>query len=224
MNSLTVTVCRRPDYTRQTLQALMKCDGIGDWNVSIFVDRQCEQTVGVVLQNRLQSWNVYGSDSPIGCNENVRRAFRHGLSVADYHVHLEDDTVPAKDALSFFSWASRFGSDPGVFCVSGFSRRGGAVDEAIRGHDYTAWGFAIWRDRWQEMEANWSPDTAVSWDTWMEWHVRQGREAIVPVASRIQNIGEFGGTYNNPHVWATEQHTKAMVPDGTSVTEWRLVP
>lgn len=223
MNSLTVTVCRRPEYTRQTLRALAKCDGIEGWDVSIFVDRQCEQTVGVAVQERLPAWNVYGSSGPIGCNENVRRAFIHGLSVADYHVHIEDDTVPARDALAFFRWARKFGTDPTVFCVCGFSRRGGAIDEATRGQDYTAWGFATWRDRWQEMNSNWSADPAVSWDTWMEWHVRKGRLAITPLASRIQNIGEFGGTYNNPHVWASEQFTRAMVPEGTSVTEWRLV-
>lgn len=223
MNSVSVTVCRRPGYTRQTLQALKRCDGINSWSVAVFIDRQCEETVKAVIEESPKWWTVFSSTSAVGCNENVRRAFEHGFSVSDYHVHLEDDTPPARDALSFFSWGRKFGDDAQVFCVNGYSKRGGCVDVARQGQDITAWGIATWQDRWKEMAANWSPDPGISWDTWFDSNVRNGRDTITPDASRIQNIGEHNGTYGNPHVWASHQYTTAMVPDDTSVSEWRLL-
>lgn len=225
MPSVSVTVCRRPEYTFRTLSLLSGCVGVGEWDVSIFVDNQCGETLDVVKSVSLPSWMIHVSEAPLGCNENVRRAFRHGMSISDFHVHLEDDTAPARDALCFFKWSQQFGSDPTVFCSCGYSRKGGDADAAVRGSDYTAWGLATWRDRWEEMDANWSPHPAISWDTWMDQKIRNGRDAVTPLASRIQNIGQFNGTYNNPHVWAETQFTRQMVPEGTVVreTEWRLI-
>lgn len=204
---------------------LKSCLGVEGWDISIFVDMQCEQTLSVVESLSPKSWGIHVSDGPIGCNENVRRAFRHGLGVSDFHVHLEDDTCPSKDALQFYAWASQFGSDPELFCVCGYSRRGGEPSHAVKSADYTAWGFATWRDRWLEMDADWSNDTAISWDTWMDQRVRKGRLAISPLASRIQNIGRYGGTYNNPFVWEQEQFTHAMVQPWVCIDEnsWRLI-
>jgi hypothetical protein len=224
MPSLTVTVCRRPEYTLHTLSLLKSCDGVRDWDISIFVDNQCDVTRDLVKNISPSSWGMHISDGPLGCNENVRRAFRHGFEASDFHVHLEDDTSPARDALSFYKWASQFGGDPELFCVCGYSRRGGEPHLAVKSADYTAWGFATWRDRWLEMDADWSPVKEVSWDTWMDRNVRKGRLAISPLASRIQNIGRFGGTYNNPYVWEHEQFTREMVSPEVSIDEssWRL--
>jgi hypothetical protein len=222
VNSVSVTVCRRPEYTRQTLKALKRCDGVNSWEVAVFVDRQCEETLSLVVEEALPCWMVAFSESPIGCNENVRKAFEHGFSLSGYHVHLEDDTVPSRDALAFFLWGRQFGKDAGVFCVNAYSKRGGRVDGARQGQDITAWGIATWRDRWDEMRSNWSSDQGIAWDTWLDRHVRNGRDTITPDCSRIQNIGEHNGTYGNPGVWAAHQFTNAMVPDGTSVCEWRL--
>jgi hypothetical protein len=226
MRSVSITVCRRPEYTRQTIKSLLACDGLEKWAVSVFVDMQCEQTLTVVNELSPSNWKVFVSEGPIGCNENVRRAMRHGFSISNYHVHLEDDTPPVRrDALSFFTWGEKFGCDPGVFCTCGFARKArGGVNEAVRGGDYTAWGLGLWADRFAEMDANWSPDPSISWDTWMCQRVRNGRDPVSVAMSRIQNIGQHGGTYNNPLVWAADQHTNALAPEDASVQvdEWRL--
>jgi hypothetical protein len=224
MSSLSVTVCRRPEYTEQVLRSLLACDGIGGWRVAVFIDSQCERTAEVVRRVSPQSWEIHASDCPLGCNANVRRAMQYGFSGSEYHVHLEDDTLPIRDTLSFFKWAKRFATDAAVFGVTAYSRAGGATDTATMLDQMCAWSFATWSDRFAEIDANWSTDTTVAWDTWIDRHVRNGRPLVTPHRSRIQNIGQHGGTYNTPAFWEREQFTTVMANADSCTTDWRLGP
>lgn len=224
MNSVSVTVCRRPDYTEQVLRALLACEGIGGWRVAVFIDSQCERTAEVVRQVSPQEWEIHASAGPLGCNANVRRAMQYGFARSEYHVHLEDDTLPVRDALAYFKWAEQFRADAAVFGVTGYSRIGGAVDAATLLDRMCPWSFATWQDRFAEIDADWSSNTVVAWDTWIDRHVRKGRPLITPHRSRIQNIGQHGGTYNTPECWAREQFTDAMTEHETLVAGWRLEP
>ena len=223
MKSLSVTVCRRPEYTEQVLGALLKCDGIDSWSVAVFIDRQCDRTVELVRRLAPTAWAIHESTGPLGCNANVLRAMQHGFGKSEYHVHLEDDTVPVRDTLNYFAWASQFGCDERLLGVTAYSRIGGDACEAVMLGAFCPWGFATWRDRFAEFDANWCPEPKVSWDTWIDGTMQRGRLLVTPCLSRIQNVGQHAGTFNTPDMWAKEQFNPTMAAEDSAVSEWRLL-
>ena len=224
MHTVTLTLCRRPEYTRRTIAALKACTGINDYEVGVFVDRQCEATLAVVHDMIPASWHLVVSQGRWGCNVAIRNALRWGFALSEFHVHLEDDTLPAKDFLSFCRWASQCGVDPSVLSVTGYARDNEPADVAHRRDWFSCWGWGTWRDRWEQLDAVWAPDGPVAWDTNVHNRCRNGRVEIAPGLSRIQNIGEHGGQHNSPAIWRDCQWTPHFAGDQEhDVQEWRLV-
>lgn len=221
--TLSLTVCRRPEYTLQTILAIGNCINIEKYDVAVFVDFECEQTLAVVNDCRLPAWQVFVSEHRLGCNASVRRALAWGFARSDYHIHLEDDTVPAKDFLQFMEWGRSFGGDESVFSVSGYSRSNGTPNGSERRHWFYPWGWATWANRWKEIDAAWQLGSDVSWDTTVNRDIRNGRTEIGPALSRIQNIGRDGGAHVTADVWEREHYTphfSGVVSYG--IKEWQM--
>jgi hypothetical protein len=220
--TLTISVCRRPGYTRQTLLAVRACIGVEDYAVAVMVDRQSDATLAVVEEVRLPAWEVHVSDGPLGCNASIRRSLEWGFARSDFHVHLEDDTVPAKDFLSFMEWGRRFGTDSSVLSVAGWSKIGGNPQYAVSQRWFTPWGWGTWLDRWQEVEPTWEAGGPESWDCRLARMHLGDRVEVVPALSRIQNIGRDGGTHNTPELWEREQFTPHFAGETHEVREFEL--
>jgi hypothetical protein len=208
MKVITFTAWRRPHYTYMVCNALKRCHGIRNWTVLIHVDGDGHRNVERIAKCfRVSKCEVLTNDAHLGCNANTREALRHGFSLADYVVHIEDDVVLAPDALRYFDWGRQFGGDPTVFTVNAWrhdngwlpSNSGspnGSAGTVERIKFFNCWGWATWKDRWQEMDANWSTadDLTRSWDFAVS-DIRGERFGLQPHISRATNVGARLGVH-----------------------------
>lgn len=212
MNTITVSACSRPLYTSLVLSALARCHGIDRWRVAINIDapdgsenfNRVSRAVSPFLFDRA-NWRVLVTPG-VGCNAAIASCMDYGFSCGgNFHVHLEDDTLPAADFLWFMEWASeRFKDDLGVLTACGYARGYGDSDAAIGRRWFTPWGWGTWRDRWEEIRQRLNLASPVTWDVQTN-QVRGDRVEVAPLLGRVQNIGEHGGKHNSPEQWFSEQ-------------------
>jgi len=227
--NITVSAYNRPEYLRETLAALSQCDGIEGCRVMVLIDPSEASVESASLAAR------YGFRSGtyaerIGCNRAIREALAYGFNSmeSEYHVHLEDDTVPTRDALRWFAWArDHYRDDPVVMNVSGYQRvSNGCLDECGTRRWFTPWGWGVWRDRWLGLHLGWVQGDETSWDVIVNHALRAGRYEAFPTVSRIQNIGAEKGTHVPSPEWHTANHRVAVTADditGDSPAAWREV-
>jgi hypothetical protein len=192
--TLTISAYNRPDYFAQVIQALAWCDGVGEYDVVAVLDPSdkteelAEISKGAGIQTMIMP-------ERLGCGSMIRYCMELGFEASDYHIHLEDDTVPSPDCLRWFEWAGRNAS-PMTLTVSGYNQHGGEAEANFCGYRkwFTPWGWATWRDAWEKyLQPNW--DTAF-WDGGVQ-RIRDnmGMGEVFPRVSRIQNIGATRGTF-----------------------------
>ena len=207
--NITVSAYNRPEYLQRTLAALARCDGIEDCRVAVMFD-PCDATREQAAIARSHGFAAYEFSRRAGCNTAIQTAFQYGFDHMDseFHVHLEDDTVPTRDCLRWFAWASeRYRHDPAVMSVSAYQRvSNGQVNECGLRRWFTPWGWGIWRDRWGGVNAGWVPTGEVSWDIVVNHLLRAGRYEAFPTVGRIQNIGAEGGVHVPSAEWHRENH------------------
>jgi hypothetical protein len=229
--SLTVTVSayNRPEYLTQTLAALRSCEGIADATVMVLIDpsEYAEHSAAIAARYGFSS-GTYRQRA--GCNRAILNALAYGFTTlgSEYHVHLEDDTVPTRDALRWFAWAGeRWRDEPRVMNVSGYQRiSNGCLDECGLRRWFTPWGWATWKDRWIGLRLGWVQDDSTSWDVIVNHGLRAGRYEAFPTVSRIQNIGAEKGTHVPSPEWHAANHHVPVTADGIeaeSPGEWRQV-
>lgn len=227
--NITVTGYNRPDYLRQTLSALSRCDRIGSCRVVVLLD-PCEETPEQADLARKFGFEVVQFSQQAGCNAAIHCAFRYGFGQmgSEYHVHFEDDTVPTRDCLRWFAWArDTHRENPAVLNVSGYQRASnGRLEECGIRRWFTPWGWGTWRDRWQGLARGWTTDET-SWDVIVNHALRAGRYEAFPTVSRIQNIGAERGTHVPSAEWHAANHHVAVTADDLSsaasfpVLAWR---
>lgn len=230
--SLTITVSgyNRPEYLGQTLAALRSCDGIESCRVAVLLDPSDESPHCAALAARY-GFESFAYTQRVGCNAAIRYALAYGFQQmqSEFHVHLEDDTVPTRDCLQWFAWArDAYRDHARVMNVSGYQRiSNGCLDECGARRWFTPWGWGVWRDRWKGLAAGWVQDDAVSWDVVVNHELRAGRHEVFPTVSRIQNIGAEKGTHVPSPEWHTANHRVAVTADDITgvepVAEWRHV-
>jgi hypothetical protein len=223
--NITVSAYNRPEYLASTLDALSQCDGIADCKVTVLLD-PCDETQDQANVAARYGFVPYVYADRQGCNLAIGKAFAHGFAdpAVEYHVHLEDDTVPTRDALRWFAWArDRYRENPAVMNVSGYQRiSNGRPGECGLRRWFTPWGWATWRDRWAGLAAGWA-GSEPSWDVIVNHVLRAGRYEAFPAVSRIQNIGAERGTHVPSAEWHTANHRVPVTADdlaGDPVLAW----
>jgi hypothetical protein len=135
-----------------------------------------------------------------------------GFYKNNYHIHLEDDTIPGKDCLKFLEWAGNtYENDSQIFSVTSYVNSSNKTEHYIeknlninkvsRRNWFTPWGWATWRDRFEYIKRNW---TNTGWDNTINDITRKNRYEIYPSVSRVQNIGAEMGV----HVPDADWHKK----------------
>lgn len=170
MKVITIKNWRRPDYYRQVLDALQRCDGIAGYRIIDCVDAGYPQAVARIRaldrEHPLAAQIVtHVADSPLGCAGNTRRSLELGFREdTDFVIHLEDDTVPARDFLRFMEWsAASFRDDPDAFVVVGYNRLTEVPADFAQAltrvgkrlSPVTYWGWGLWRRIWDEVKDDW---------------------------------------------------------------------
>jgi glycosyltransferase involved in cell wall biosynthesis len=227
-------VWKRPAYTARVLNALRRCPEISGYELLIHVDGGApEEVLRIARAVDFCDSEVFIKTRNLGCNGNTRDALRSGFELSDYVVYLEDDILVSRDALTFLEWCRPFGRYPCIWSAGLWeplkpapwgwtSRRSPPYPE---GYDETAgmalgfhvWGFAIWRDRWEEMDRNWTKgtDRELSWDVQITQNVRGSRCSLESLCCRAINIGDEGGVHGvgcMPSRWVESPGVKISNP------------
>jgi len=215
--TLTISLYNRPIYTNTLLDALNYCHGIDDYEIDIFCDPGSEEVIRIAKSFRPVQTEVFVNPVRYGCNSNIYQCLANGFKKNDYHIHLEDDTIPGRDCLLYFEWARKFKNDKNIFTVSGYVNSNNKTEHFIPLNDiingvsrrawFTPWGWATWNDRWEEMKASWDLSGEMgSWDTKINQVLRKDRSELIPTISRIQNIGGELGTHVPSNEWHKTHH------------------
>jgi hypothetical protein len=211
VNCITLTLWRRPDYTRQCLDALSRCAGIENYTILIGINPDPETLVELrgIAESISFAREVVVAVRPsnIGCNANKYWLLDKAFQFSDYVIQLEDDNIFAPDALRYFEWAKQFGNDPRNLTVAawrnptgwlpGTSTKPEGEDSAVSRHaHFTCYGWAIWKDRWDEIKTSWPMGMDYPWwDETLCYKTRGDRLELSPNVSRAINIGVNNGMH-----------------------------
>ena len=220
--TITLSGYNRPDYIATTLKALAKCDGISEYDVVVVLDPS-DKTPEIAEFCKGQGVQAMVMLDRLGCGAMIRYCMSLGFRVSDYHIHLEDDTVPSPDTLRWFEWA-RTHAPKQVLTISAYNQHGDDADPSVAGfrHWFTPWGWATWKSAWEKyLLPNWDNSF---WDGGVQ-RVREnmGNGEIFPRVSRIQNIGATRGAFcPSPEFHQENHHATRVATELDKQTKWIL--
>ena len=207
---ITMVLYNRPDYTRTVLQALSECDGVEDYLLLPHIDPGSEEVLALAQAIAFAETRVTVNNRRLGCGLNTFMAWQDGFTQADFIVHIEDDTVPARDCLRYMEHCSgAYGNDLTVFSVSSYNREPCAPANYYRvgrRSAYTCWLIGVWQDRWLWAKDHWNPDPN-RYATHLAREVQQMKwQETYPLLSRSQNIGAERGLHVHSAAWHHRYH------------------
>lgn len=218
MKTITISLCNREKYTERLLKSLDLCYGIEDYNINICCEPGFKNIQALAENFRPSQTNVTVNSRRLGCNTNIYQCLAIGFMQSDYHIHFEDDTIPGKDCLKFFEWSKeKYQNDTDIFTVCGYVNSNNKTEhfypmntdsqKVIKRKWFTPWGWATWKDRFEEMKNIWDfSGKNGSWDATINHIARKERFEINPSVSRIQNIGGEMGVHVPNNDWHKEHH------------------
>ena len=230
-----MTLCSRPSYTRQVLDALAKCDDVDRFSIGLLCEPVNQEVIDIADSftklPHVKAWLMVGQQR-VGCNVNTYSALAYGFDHHDRVIALEDDTLPGRDFLRFMDWGlDAYERDETVFNICGYQKTPtteiGYRSEVIREQWFTPWGWATWKDRWDGIRDTWpADDKQISWDCVIHWFTRRDRYEIRPLLARVQNIGAEGGAHVPSAEWHAAHHLNRYWVDsipGPRVNAWNEV-
>lgn len=217
MKTVTITAWNRPEYLRQTIDALAKNDTRGFSLVAV-LDKGFDPACYDILHGvGFMPKHIVCLDHHHGINHVGKLAIETALQFgSELNTYLEDDNPASPDLLSLVNWWS---TQPisGFSILSGF-RFGYELPQSagVRLHShFMQWGWSAKPGVLRAMAAEWMNDGKV-WDsscratcTRHNWLVAQ------PVLSRVHHIGRDHGTYYTPERYDAEFHSKFSLSDGS---------
>jgi hypothetical protein len=252
---IAITLYRRPKYTQILFDALNRCYGIEDYTIFISCDYAPEhhdacsevQAMAHRFSNAREECktHIYYNNPRKGIDLNKLFILPKAYEMSDYVIFLEDDTIPAPDALRYFEWCRQFGNDPSCVAVCGYeryhpmdyhekvlTRQPYAVLKKFK--SFSSWGWAMWRDRYERLYGmdgmNYipkvdSPNGRFDWH--ISWTYREGDYCLFSRMPRIQSIGGEMGEHTPNAAWHKENEFNPLgswsqyMPDDTE--SWNLV-
>lgn len=227
------TACRRPYYLQESLASWGLARRVKELGVFFVMlgdsDRKAEQYQVIEesgLDIRVREDVAPGCGPHRAIGEAAQYMFRHPS--VEFLVFGEEDVVVSDDVLEYMAWAEeRFRDDPEVLCVLAHSRGGQGWDRHEPALDggadqqrvslapyFNAWCWGTWRDRWESVLGptwDWDCTSGGPMDSGYDWNIAAriipgyGLLAVVPEASRSQNIGLEEGIYSTPETFAFAQ-------------------
>jgi len=196
------TAFKRPDYSRQSLNALaVALEALGrDVPIHLHVEPGSDEVMALceAFCRRFHGGTtLVRNRERLGVNANTLAAINAGFARGDvdYVCLIEDDVVLAADGLTFLAWAAaQFWDDTRVLSATTYNREP-AMPPPERWHEVRTrawthvWGFGIWRSRWA-MIRNQVGRGRMSWDCDVNAaRERAGLREAFPVLSRCNNVG-----------------------------------
>lgn len=223
--ALSFVAFRRPIYTDRVLAAISSQPELNVLPAVVsldFWDHDLQDELHKIALRHLKQPTVILHTHKIGCNQNTLASLTCAFDNmgADAVIHVEDDVLLSQDAGQWFMWAlERYRDDKDVWTVGGWEhgrdygfnenlqcKIGPATEGRLEQERllcakqgfFSAWGWATWKDRWQEMARGWTADRKDtyegSWDCQVG-RIRGNRKEMVPLISRAQNVGSDAGVH-----------------------------
>lgn len=215
MKTISISLYRRPEYAKQVLNNLDQCFNIKEYKILIFCEPNYNEVISIAQNFRPSQTTVTINPQKFGCNKNIYQCWEAGFSYSDFHIHLEDDTVPAKDFLIYCEYLKNiYINDISIFSISGytnsnnktmnqqFSEYSNEYNHYSKRNWFTPWGWATWISRWSLIKEAFirSLESKISWDHFVH-KALDNKFEIFPSVARIQNIGAEQGTYCPNAMW-----------------------
>ena len=211
-----VLAFNRPQYLRQTLQALASTPGLDEVSVYVSQDGNDVGVHGVAealhlhfeppKARKFAHWH-HPRDHPVRPHQRgtawLAQHYKWALDKI-FHEHnhshviiVEDDMIFSEDFFHYFkATAVLLDVDETVWCVSSWNDQG-FKDQDLdprrlkRTSHFPGLGWMTSRAVWEELGPKFPTD---HWDHWMRISTTsKGRDCIIPEVSRNFNIGERGG-------------------------------
>lgn len=219
--AISVTCYKRLDYLSNMFGALHQSLSLANKNdipIYISIDYYHDSIVRYI--NSLSQFNkiTVVNNPSIGCNKNTKQALELAITKHDAIIHLEDDTIPTRDAIDFYiENLNKYKDESSIISISGYNKTTTLEPEKhkeiFKKSNFICWGCAFWKNKFDIIINNWTPfqdrdNYSTSWDTYLNEQVFQklGYYQIRPIISRIQNIGAKNGTYIHDPVWHHSNH------------------
>lgn len=201
----------RPGYLAEVVASWRRARGVEAWPVTFLVEPgtrvpECR----TVITDAFPAATVVVHPERQGVRANPHRALATAFDGgAGFAVLAEEDIVVGDDVLEYLGHgAAAHRDDPSVLALCAFSPLPAPQPEdAVGTGGFTAWVWGTWVDRWRELlEPHWF-DAAVGPEPGVEEgfdfgidRMRQvtGRRILMPLASRSDNIGQYGGVHALP--------------------------
>lgn len=206
---VTFTVNDRPNYLRSTLDSWASVRGIGEsyflFNCEPNESNSAQIAHDWICDNSLTG-EVVVNEVKQGVLSNPHTALKRAFQRDSYAILAEDDLLVSSDILEYHRWASaKYVDDPEIAMICSFSNWDANVillPNVLRVPGFgnvKIWG--TWKDRWEEyISPTWDHDYSSSsgYDSGWDWNLnrrvlpKRGKKSIVPMLSRVQNIGAVG--------------------------------
>jgi len=234
--AISVTCYKRLDYLSTMFRALDKSLSLANKNnTPIYISVDYYHSSIVKYVNSLNQFNkiIVVNNPSLGCNKNTKQAIELAISNHDAVIHLEDDTIPTRDAINFYTEnLNKYKDESSILSISGYNKttilEPERYKEIIKESSFICWGCAFWKNKSDIIINNWTQfqdreNRYGSWDTHLHNNIFQklGYYQARPIISRIQNIGAKNGTYsslvaNQYNMDETEWHTMNHMSPYTS--------
>jgi hypothetical protein len=201
----------RPGYLAETLGSWSRARGVAGWRTVFLLEPgtrvpECHAVIGAAFP----AATVLVHPERLGVLANphaaLARAFADGAMFA---VLAEEDVVVADDVLEFLAHgAATYRDDPSVLALCAFSRLPAPQPaDAVGDGRFSPWVWGTWDDRWHDvLGPSWFeaarapvPGAGSGFDFGVERTLAAtARRVVIPLASRSDDIGQFGGVHALP--------------------------
>ena len=212
------TAYDRPQYAKQTIESLSQCYGVEDYLLIPFVEPVHQEVIDVFTDINYADLELHVNGVQIGHTQNTYNALQCGFSKSNYVILVESDDIFGKDFLRFHEHCkSQYEHDKDVYTVSAghyHDPKRIVPQENIfmyeKRQHFSNRGWGTWIDRWDEeggMKSRWETPEHISngmyvhqykyggWDHLVNNHHRGTRHEVLPILSRVKNIGWSGGRH-----------------------------
>lgn len=163
-------VYNRPWHTRQTVEALQRCELAAESDLYIFADgpredasEKCKDNIAAVREyiqsiKGFASITIDASPNNIGCADSIIRGVSIVIEDKGKAIVVEDDIVAHPFFLRFMNEAlEAYEKDKRIFCISAtmekFEIPTSYTCDVFLTYRTGSWGWATWNDRWKMI--NW---------------------------------------------------------------------
>jgi hypothetical protein len=217
MKTLSLSLYKRPKYTQIVIDALRQCEGIENYKIIVGLEPGFPEVETIARSIDFTEKEIHVNPTRFGCQKNVHACLTRGFNISNFHIHIEDDTVPGRDMLKYFEFCDEYyKNNTEIFTISAYNKNNDVLetqyDKVWKYQWFTPWGWATWADRWKELINDWDFGHQYGgWDWNINRRIRKNRYEIKPLLSRTQNIGSELGTYCTPEYHSQEQFNKVWV-------------